>query len=39
MIVINNAHEYFFLIIKVFKMQNIVVGYETDLTEVTDDPM
>ena len=36
-IVINNAHKYSFLIIKVFKMQNVVVGYETNLTEVTDE--
>ena len=37
MFIINDTHEDFFLCVKVFKMQNIVVGYETHLTEVTDE--
>ena len=37
MFIINDTHEDFFLFVKVFKMQNIVVGYETHLTEVTDE--
>ena len=35
MFIIYDALKNFFLFIKVFKMQNIVVGYETHLTEVT----
>ena len=35
MFIIYAVHKECFLFIKVFKMQDIVVGYETHLTEVT----
>ena len=35
MVIIYDLHKDFFLLIKVFKMQDIVVGYEAHLTEVT----